>query len=254
MSWKTKLLLARRKILAVLVPEWFWPKSVQLGGVDIPVRHEPFSFGTKWILAQKAYEGPEIELVTSILKGGEKVVEMGSSIGVVTRIISKAIGEKGKVIAVECNKELYQSAMRWQSQFPNLELLWGYGFPVGKIPNGTKINRYSTALGSLGTQIGFGDAVSTDTIPDAPLIDLSYVEQVHGLVPTVMVIDVEGAEAMILAPGFYLPTTIQHLVMECHGGLYPNGLMDQENIIKAILGQGFRIASQVAATYHFIRS
>ena len=76
---KTFILKLRRLLLSTFIPEFYWPLSVKIRGVDIPIRNEPFSFGTKWILKKNEYENAEISLVNKVLKGGESVLEMGIS-------------------------------------------------------------------------------------------------------------------------------------------------------------------------------
>ncbi len=250
---KTFLLKLRRAILAKFIPEIFWPVSVNIAGAIIPIRNEPFSFGTKWILKKNEYEGAEIALVKELLNGGEHVLEMGTSIGVLTRVMSNLIGPSGKIISVECNDTLYKSCLRWKADYPNIVLLKGYGFPVYTVPDNLSIDGYSDDLGSLGTQIDF--SVKPDNVnKNEFIIDIKTVEGKFNFKPSILVIDVEGSEELMVETAFHLPDYIKHIIIELHGGMYKKQLETQDEIISAIKKDGFELNKMIAGSYHFVRS
>lgn len=249
---KTFLLKLRRLLLSTFIPEFYWPLSVNINGAEIAIRNQPFSFGTKWILKKKEYENAEIELVNQVLKGGEHVLEMGTSIGVLTRVMSKLVGASGKIITVECNESLYKSCFNWNKEYHNVQLLKGYGFPVYKVPDNLSIDGYSDDLGSLGTKIDF--SVKSEQLQnDEQIIDIHSVEEKYNFHPSVLVIDVEGSEEIILEKVFTLPTYIKTIIIELHGGMYKNKIQSQEEIISAIKQDGFMLTKVVAASYLFER-
>lgn len=250
---KTFLLKLRRAILSKLVPEIFWPISVNIAGAIIPIRNEPFSFGTKWILKKNEYEGAEIELVKQVLKGGEQVLEMGTSIGVLTRVMSNLVGLSGKIISIECNDTLYKSCLRWKANYPNIHFVRGYGFPVYTVPDNLSIDGYSDDLGSLGTQIDF--SVKSGIVQKNDLIiDIKTVEEKFKFKPSVLVIDVEGSEEVMIESAFNLPTHIKHIIIELHGGMYKEQLVTQEAIINTIKNDGFALKQIIAGSYLFERN
>ncbi len=250
---KTFFLKLRRTILANFVPEIFWPVSVNISGAIIPIRNEPFSFGTKWILKKSEYEGAEIALVNQVLNGGEQIVEMGTSIGVLTRVMSNLVGPTGKIITIECNESLYKSCKRWTSDYPNVNLVKGYGFPVYTVPENLSIDGYSDDLGSLGTQIDFS-VKSSIVHKNELIIDIKTIQEKFNFKPSILVIDVEGSEEVILDQDFHLPININIIIIELHGGMYKNKLISQEAIIQSIKNDGFELKQVIAGSYLFERN
>ncbi|MBR2648412.1 MAG: FkbM family methyltransferase [Sediminibacterium sp.] len=249
---KSFLLKFRRFMLSHFIPEFIWPVSVNISGAQIPIRNEPYSFGTKWILKKKEYENPEIALVNEILKEGDEVLEMGTSIGVLTRVMSKIVGESGKLVSIECNEVLYKQCHRWVNLYPNINLLYGYGFPVYKVPDNLSIDGYSDDLGSLGTKLEF----STDqnfVKRDHRIIDFYTIEKNYSFKPNVLVIDVEGSEEIIVTGEFELPEYIQTIIIELHPGMYKNKFSTEAEIIKAIQLAGFNLYKKIASSYLFKR-
>lgn len=239
-------------MLSHFIPEFIWPVSVNISGAEIPIRNEPYSFGTKWILKKKEYENPEIALVNEILKEGDTVLEMGTSIGVLTRVMSKIVGENGKLFTVECNEELYKQCHRWISLYPNINLLYGFGFPVYKVPDSLSIDGYSDDLGSLGTKLEF----STDqhfVTRDHRIIDFYTIEQSYSFKPKILVIDVEGSEEIIMSSEFQIPKYIQAIIIELHPGMYKHTFSTETEIINAIKLAGFNLHKKIASSYLFKR-
>ncbi|KAF0242838.1 MAG: hypothetical protein Q8K64_05605 [Sediminibacterium sp.] len=249
---RTYLLKLRRILLSILVPELYWPKSVNINGAEIAIRNEPFSFGTKWILKKKNYEGAEINLVSKILKGGESILEMGTSIGVLTRVMSKLVGEKGKIITIECNEDLYNSCLRWSKQNTNVQLIRGYGFPIFSAPTDLTIEGYSDDLGSLGSRVDFS-LQGSDTANNEYIYDIETIEKRFNFAPSVLVVDVEGSEEIILNQNFTLPNYIKYIIIELHSGMYLHKLESQNSIIQAIKNAGFELIEKIADSYLFER-
>ena len=250
---KTFILKLRRLLLGTFIPEFYWPVSVNISGVDIPIRNEPFSFGTKWILKKNEYENAEITLVNRVLKGGESVLEMGTSIGVLTRVMSNLVGVNGKIITVECNESLFNSCLRWKNQYPNIEFLKGYGFPVYQVPPNLSIDGFSDDLGSLGTIVDF--SVKNEIInTNNSIIDLSKIESAYSFNPSVLVIDVEGSEEIMLEGEFHLPSYVNYIIIELHSGMYKKKMITQQEIIDIILKDGFSLDEVIAGSYLFSRN
>jgi len=250
---KTFVLKLRRLLLSTFIPEFYWPLSVKISGVDIPIRNEPFSFGTKWILKKNEYENAEIALVNKVLKGGESVLEMGTSIGVLTRVMSNLVGANGKIVTVECNESLFKSCLRWNDKYPNIQFVKGYGFPVYQVPANLSIDGYSDDLGSLGTIVDFS-VKENNSSSNTLIIDLSKVETSYSFYPSVLVIDVEGSEEIMLEGEFHLPKYVKYIIIELHSGMYKKKMLSQQEIIDSILNDGFSLDEVIAGSYLFSRN
>lgn len=72
--------------------------------------------------------------------------------------------------------------------------------------------------------------------------------------PDVLIADIEGSEAILLEPGVTLPTSIQHVIIELHPGLYRNATADRDRLIRFFHDQGLPLESRIDECYLFTRS
>ncbi len=253
MPLKQQLLLLRRYILRLL-PEWIWPVSVQLDGVSIPLRGRPWSYGTKWLLRQGGYEAEERALMQGILQPGMQVLEMGSSIGILTAIVAQKIGPQGRIVAVEASKQLTRYSAPWLSTYPWVTIVTGFAFPVWKMGN-IQIEGFSEVRGSLGGTVSFS-ARPTSTASQTESTDIYDIEKLcstYNLQPQLLMVDVEGSERIMIDTAPALPACIRHLIMEIHPGMFPNGLKDKDAIVAALAADGFVLEKELRGVYLFER-
>jgi len=233
-----KLLLFRRFILQFLVPDIFWPEEISIDGVSVPLRKMKYSFGTKWILTKGQYEAEERKLLVPILKQGMQVLEMGSSIGIVTAIIADKIGSTGKMVAIEAADSLVSNSAEWLSRYPHLHLVNGFAFPVAEVP-ALDIAGFDEVRGNLGGVVVFGQG----TVPakyNNRVWDINRVCRDYNLQPELLVVDIEGSEVVLATQPMQCPASVRFILMEFHPGLYPNGKNDENAIRSSILSAGFR--------------
>ena len=67
----------RRFILKTCVPEFVWLRHKKIGKAMIPIRGQPFSFGTKYLLVNGDYELHEIKLLEGKIIEDDQIIEMG---------------------------------------------------------------------------------------------------------------------------------------------------------------------------------
>ena len=70
-----------------------------------------------------------------------------------------------------------------------------------------------------------------------------------GLVPNVLIVDIEGAEQFIDFNS--LPSTINKVIMEIHPGVI--GQAAAYEIVAALINRGFRVAREQNQTFAFLR-
>lgn len=253
MQVKQQLLLLRRHILRLL-PEWIWPVSVQLDEVSIPLRGRPWSYGTKWLLRQGGYEAEERALMQDILQPGMQVLEMGSSIGILTAIVAQKIGSAGRIVAVEASQQLTRHSTPWLAAYPWVTIVTGFAFPVWKMGN-IQIEGFSEVRGSLGGTVSFSSP-STPTASNSAAEGLYDVETLcskYNLQPQLLMVDVEGSERIMIDTPPALPACIRYLIMEIHQGMFANGLQDKDAIITALANDGFAPQKEMRGVYLFER-
>ncbi len=140
----------RQFLLRNLIPEIIWKEYVNFDGAAIPIRDMPFSFGIKLCLSSGNYEIPERILCSLVLEKGMKVIEMGTSIGVLSAIIANKIGVSGKLVTIEASLKKTNLASSWLlKHFPNVIIINGYSFPCHKLPEDLFVKKFHDQISTL---------------------------------------------------------------------------------------------------------
>lgn len=245
----------RRRILQTLVPEFVWPQWVNIDGAQIRLRGAPYSFGVKRILRSGQYELPERKIVGKFLVPGMTVIEMGSSIGILTAVMAQQVGEAGAVVAVEASEELASHSRTWLETNGIAKVICGYGFPVWEVPSGLVVGGFNSGTGSLGGTVSF--TVNPTRSPMSPgrveVLDLKTLCERLTLTPDVLVVDVEGSESLLILCEPRFPLTIRHLLIELHPWLYAGGEREMELIVNSIRAEGFELQEAIGGVHYFCR-
>jgi len=243
---------ARRALLKVLVPELIWPRYVLVENVKIKIRNTPYSYGTKRIILRGGYEEAERVLIKDQIAEGDVVIEMGGSIGIITALLADKVGETGYIVSVEASEELTRYSRTWLEK-NNVRIVTGYGFPVNRLSSAIQIENFDTSDGSLGGTVRYalsGEGKTPKQMPDN-IFDLEKLCNIFKLVPTVLMIDVEGSEKIIVSQEPDFPKSVRTIIIELHPHFYP--VEDMNRIIERITNEGFQLKNQVSSSYLFTR-
>lgn len=241
----------RRWLLKHLVPELVWPRMVNLDGVPIPVRGMSFSFGVKRILCDGSYEASERCLMNRVVTSGDSVLELGGSIGILATIAAEKVGDAGCVVTVEAAERLTRDSTRRFASKKNVRVLTGLGFPVWHAPDTVRGSQFHDTGNSLGGRVEFRDSGRGGPTPHE-VFDLSRIMSECRIAPTVLLVDIEGSEAVVLEPGMSLPPCVHHVIIELHPGLYGDDV--ERRIVEAFQGFGFLMAEEMSHVYLFSRT
>lgn len=219
--------------------------------MHIPIRGAPFSAGNKLTLWRGDYESAEIAQL-HFLKEGMNVIEFGSSLGILSAIMSKNIGYNGKLISVEASSDLVQLQKYWLlGQRTNVIVLNGFAFPLESIPVALDNLEFNPAGGSLcGRVEPRGSGKSGGLIN---VYSISDINKMFERGADCLICDIEGSEEVIIEYGFSLPDTIMHILIELHPWIYKKATAQAE-IIDIIESSGFNIISNVGSVYYFKRN
>lgn len=251
-----------------LVPEAYWPESVDVDGVAIRLRHTPYSFSTRRLIRDGNYELPERTLVKKAITPGMRVIEFGGSLGIVTSVVAKCVGPTGRVVSVEASEDLTRFSRPWLEGLGNVTVLTGYAFPVWETPRGLRVDGFSGSEVSLGGRVSFdvatnpsmraratgSDAASAaakgPVAAGAPRnYDLSTICREFDLAPDALVMDIEAAERIVLDQPPNYPASLKAIIAEFHPTMYPNQQRDLDAILATYAGEGFRVQEQVHNTW-----
>ena len=240
-------LRVRRYALKMLVPEFIWPRFVDVGGVSIRLRGAPYTFAIKRLLAKDpdSYERAERGLL-HMLKPDDHVLELGSSIGVLTALICERVVD-GRVVSVEASKLLIDYSGSWLKRYEQLSLINAAAFPIY---DSIDLNlSFNDSSGSLGGIVDYSGTDSSESKLDSFFI--KNAEEIEGFSPNVLVIDIEGSEDIILQEKMNLPGSIDRILIELHSFIYGEDV--EKNIVDTILQEGFTLTQRVESVHMFSR-
>lgn len=247
------LLLFRRWALQNLIPEWFWPRIIEVQDTPIKIRNTPYTFGTRWLIKTGNYEKEEIELILSIIKQEMNILEMGGSIGILTAVMANKIGPNGRIISIEASSKLTQYSKLWLEELGNVKVVNGFAFPVWDAPQ-IKITNFDEVTGNLGGTISFDILDRNSNISKADKIfDIKRICREFAFNPNILVIDIEGSEIIMANQPLNLPSTIQYIIIEFHDWYYSDKKNDEQKIKKSILNDGFNLIKSQSSVYLYGR-
>lgn len=191
------------------------------------------------------------KFLISHLQSGDVVYDIGANIGFYTVVLAKAVGEKGKVIAFEPERESY-NVLQKNLKLNGLTNVYIFQKALGDkegegklflgqtIGNFSLVKTYEKEIGYQTVEIVEGD---------------QFVKEQNLPIPKVVKIDVEGYEYSVFQG---LRNTLSHpnceiICCEVHQNLLPLGITG-EKILELIKSFGFRQFDAYKRTnvYHLI--
>lgn len=216
-----------------------WPDIAVLDGIKVPLKSSPLSSRMRRRLLRGFYETAERELVKAFIEPGDRILEIGASIGILSCFLSRQAGNGGRVVSVEADPNLKrhfdaQLALNGlKAEWVNALCcpLWGQ-----LVPARAQEKSFQPAANNLS-----GQAVASNQ-PSAPrswLTAESICKQT-GLQPTALMVDIEGSEDVWAERAPRLPMSLRTVITEFHPRLTGTRVAGQA--IQSILNEGFRVA------------
>lgn len=226
-----------------------WPEFAVLDGVKVPIQGSALSPRMRRHLMRGGYERAERKLLGRLIQPGDRIIELGASLGIVSSLLARKVGPEGGVVAVEPNRLLHHHFEK-QLAVNNVTatLIPALGCPLwdGPIPESILSQRFNPVENSLSGRAASeeGDSVSWLTLRE--------VASQAGLEnPTAIVIDVEGGEQIWCdrAPGF--PPSVRTVIVEIH----PHLIGDEKSgvCVQALVNEGFRVAGISGTVFGLVR-
>lgn len=213
---------------------------VNYRGLSVPVTCDHMPLPIYIQISEDAYEHPELLAAQGLIRHNDRVLEMGTGLGIVSGLISRMAS--GVIVqSYEANPNLLRhiSDLHQGNNITNVYVTNAILEPNPSCETRSfHIHKYF-AEGSI-YQSEF-----SETIIEVPVIDLNAV--VRDFKPTLMICDIEGAEEVVI-PGCDL-STLRGIVIELHprvmsrvgvkhiydalisAGLYPNIELSSEQVI-----------------------
>ena len=195
------------------------------------------------------YERAERKLLAKLIVPGDKVIELGASLGIVTSLLAKKVGPNGSVAACEPNG-LLKPHFRRQLEINGVEaqLLPVLACPLwaGPVPEEVSCQKYCAVADSLS---GRADGGEGERIPWRTLSEVAAEAGIPA--PTALVIDVEGGEKGWCAHAPGLPSSVRTVIVEIHPHII--GEEDSDRCVQALVNDGFSVVAVSATVFGFQR-
>lgn len=231
--WKLRRELRRIQLrLKVALVRFFRSNSsITYQGLTIPLGREGMSAEILMGIESDNYELPEITGLHRVLRDGDRVLELGAGLGVVTAVTARAVAPNGTVLAFEANPQLIPATRDFlvQHNVSNVEVRHAVLVPNAEQSATREFHVARVfAVSSLMDSKKFG-RWKTISVPTEGIGQV-----IERFRPNVLVCDIEGGEAELI-PALDA-SGLRAVVIEMH----PKRLSESEIAgLRAILeGQG----------------
>jgi len=164
-------------------------------GLEIPLYREGISAEVVMGIATGLYEKPEIEGLSRVLRPGDRILELGAGLGVVTAISSRAVGAKGAILAFEANPKLLDDTKTFllKHGVTNVELRGSVLVPQAtegetREFHVSRVFAVSSLVAHVGSTRHKTISVKAETANDV----------IADFAPNVLICDIEGGEAELI--------------------------------------------------------
>lgn len=180
-------------------------RRITYRGIEVPLTGDHMTRSVVDHLYCDCYEAPEITGLRAVVRPGDRVLELGTGLGIVTALAARA-AQGGKVLTFEANPALIApaAALFAQNQIGNIEARHGV---IADGPGG----------GTLSFHLAEFFPEGSLTKKSADVIEVpawSSAEVMKDFRPDVLICDIEGAEGDLL-PALDL-STLRAAVIELH--------------------------------------
>ena len=225
-----------------LYRELYYPKYLNFGPFSLKFRFSKLNKGMKeyLFLNYETYEYGERFFSEKFLTKGDTVIEAGTSIGILTGVISCIIGDDGKLITFEPDLNLIKIAKSNNKKNKNITFLNGI------LITDSKSNIEFQPDGWLG-----GKVVNVNNknknVNSTPIIYLK--DQITHHMPNALVLDIEGEELGLT--NTEIPICVKKLIIELHPDIYGENACFQ--IQEYLKNQRFDLQGNHENIYSYLR-
>ena len=196
-------------------------------GVRIPFSEEEVSPVIWNALKAGRYEAKEARLVPSVVREGDRVLELGAGVGVITAIMARTPGVR--IRSYDANPYTLDLARRVGQANGLVNVVFSHGLvtagPSGSHPFYIREDFWMSSL--IKEQGPYREVIET------PSLDVDQLISSHGI--NVLVMDIEGAEQQLL--GASRLEGIDRVFLELHDHLY--GLGGVQDVFRSMLERNF---------------
>lgn len=221
--------------------------SIRVGRCTITATTSVTSAKTRASLFWGMYESAELRLVSKYLRSDLDVVELGSSIGVVSAHIAQRLGSNRRMVCVEASPSL----------LPTLEANVKANAPDAMV---TFLNRaiayvapgesvaFSVSRNNVASHVGRGDReVHVAATQLSELLRSAEIREYA------LVCDIEGAEAGIIHHDSRALGTCKQIIIELHQTEIAGSIVSVEDLAALFVAEGFETKASYGPVHVFSR-
>lgn len=203
------------------------PQQLCVHGVRVPLSEEEVSPAIWNALTTGRYEATEARLVPSVVRQGDRILELGAGVGVVTAIMARTLGVS--IWSYDANPYTLNLAKRVGKANGLVNVLFNHGLvTAGRLGNHPFYIREDFWMSSLIKEQG-----SYTEVIETPSLDVDSLIAAHAI--NVLVMDIEGAEQALLKAARL--AHIERVFLELHDHLY--GLAGVRDVFQSLLARNF---------------
>lgn len=192
----------RREILRpwakIKVAIWrFWGNKtrIEYQGLSVPMNRSGMSNEVVVAIARDFYEKPEIRGLRLAVRTGDRVLELGSGLGIITALAARAVAPSGRVLSYEANPDLIPATLDFLAEHAvtNVELRHAVLVPQEATETAREFCLHESFASSslLGTESHLSRGVIS--VPAQRLGDV-----ISAFRPDILICDIEGGEAELI--------------------------------------------------------
>lgn len=203
------------------------PEFVEIEGMRVDLSYPSFSERMRRVLRNGTYEQNEIRHLKQFVKTGDRVLDLGAGTGLTAAIVARS-GKTDQVVCVEANNELIPVLQRTFSlNNLDVEIIHGVAHSTGS---------------SMPIQFHVGKDFWGNSLHQKPehyeareVPSINIDELISRLRPTLVLCDIEGAEAPLLEQIDL--SVVDRMVVEFHPGII--GKHRVHRVLKHLSRKGF---------------
>ena len=188
---------------------------------------------TKAELFWKIYESAEIRFIQKYLVGSLDVIELGSSIGIVSALIKKRLGKDARLICVEAHPALSRQIpinLKLNALFENVTCL---NKAINYNPKNNQGVFFTPGEFSTTGRLAGGNPQDNSILVET--VTLSGLKSSFGINNFTLIADIEGAEAYIIREDKEGLSDCQHLFLELHNTAYSGVSVSAEEMLRELI-------------------
>ncbi len=242
-------LLCHKKVGAILAK--IYGNRIPINGIRIFSNSSRITDQTKASIFWRIYERAEIGFVKRYLHGNIDVIELGSSIGVVSCHILRKLGTNCKFIAVEADKELseiLENNISFNSLTKNYKIIQK---AIYYNDSQHMIAKYAIGQDNTSGSIAVQYEMENSCIDYVQIISLSNLIAENCINEYVLICDIEGAEAGLLMNDKSSLEKCRLMIIELHETKYGGKTVTISDMIMLAKNANFRLIDRHAHVFVF---